>query len=101
MANAFKGYEVSGITTETVIYTGPTATQSTVIGLTVANTSGLATLVSVKKNTTFLVKDAPVPAGGSIVVVGGDQKLVIEPTDTVSVLADNTVDAVISVLEIT
>jgi len=47
-----------------------------------------------------LVKDAPIPAGGSLVIVGGDQKMVIEPTNTISVSADNTVDVVLSVLEI-
>ena len=100
MANNFKGYESSGITTETVVYTGPAATQTTVIGLSIANTSGNATLVSVKKNTSYIVKNAPIPAGGSLVVVGADQKVVVEPTNTISVLADNTVDVVISVLEI-
>ena len=100
MANNFVGAESTGITTETVVYTGKTATQATVIGLTVANTSGLATLVSVKKNASYMVKNAPVPSGGSLVVVGGDQKLVVEPTNTVSVSSDNTVDVVLSVLEI-
>ena len=58
MANNFIGSEVTGVTSETTVYTGKTSTQSTVIGLSVANTSGLATLVSVKKNTAFIVKDA-------------------------------------------
>jgi len=100
MANTFVGMESTGITTAVTVYTGKSATQATVIGLTAANTSGNATTVSVQKNSAYLVKDAPVPKGGSIVVVGGDQKLVIEPTDTVSVSADNTVDVVLSVLEI-
>jgi len=100
MANNFVGYENTGVTVETVVYTGKAVTQATVIGMTIANTSGLATLVSVKKNTTYLVKNAPVPSGGSLVVVGGNQKLVVEPTNTLSVLADSAVDVVLSVLEI-
>ena len=100
MANNFVGAESTGITKETIVYTGKSATQATMIGLTVANTSGSATKVSVKKNNAYLVKDAPVPSGGSIVAVGGDQKLVIGPSDTVGVSADNTVDVVLSVLEI-
>jgi len=100
MSNAFKGYESSNITTETTVYTGPAATQTTVIGLSVANTSGLATYASVKKNGAYIVKNAPVPQGGSLVAVGADQKIVIEPTDTISVIADNPVDVVTSVLEI-
>jgi len=82
------------------VYTGPANTQTTIIGMTVANTTGQATVASVKKNAAYLVKDAPVPAGGALVVIGGDQKVVIEPTNTISVLADNPVDVVISTLEI-
>lgn len=100
MANNFIGSEVTGVTSETTVYTGKTSTQSTVIGLSVANTSGLATLVSVKKNTAFIVKDAPLPVGGALVVIGADQKLVVNEADTISVTADNTVDIIISTLEI-
>jgi len=100
MANNFKGYETNGITTETVVYTGPANTQTTIIGMTLANTTGNATLASVIKNNTYLVKDAPIPSGGSLVIVGGDQKVVIEPNDIVKVSADNAVDVIISTLEI-
>lgn len=101
MANTFKGYEVSGITTETVVYTGPASTQVTVIGLTVANTSTSAATVDIKKNSAYVVKNAPVPVGGALVAVGGDQKLVIEDADTISVISTQTVDAIVSALEIT
>ena len=100
MANNFVGSETTGITTETVIYTGPAATQVTVIGLSIASTSGNATLASVKKNTAYVVKDAPVPVGSALVAIGADQKLVVQAGDTISVIADNTVDVIISVLEI-
>lgn len=98
--NTFKGYETGGVTTETTVFTGPASTETTVIGMTVANTSGSATLASVKKNTAYLVKDAPIPNGGSLIAIGGDQKLVIEATDTISVTADNAVDVILSTLEI-
>lgn len=100
MASNFKGYETTGITTETTIYTCPVSTQTTIIGLSIANTSGNATTASVKKNSAYLVKNAPIPSGGSLVVVGGDQKIVLTDNNTVSVIADNTVDTVISVVEI-
>ncbi len=100
MANNFRGYESTGITAETIVYTGPASTQVTIIGLTASNASGNATLVSIKKNSAYLVKDAPVANGGSLVAVGGDQKIVIEPSDTISVSADNTVDVIMSTLEI-
>lgn len=100
MANSFKGYEVGGVTTEAVVYTGPAATQVTVIGLTVAGVSGNATKASIKKNGVYVVKDAPIAVGGTLVAIGGDQKVVIEPGDTISVSADNTVDVIVSTLEI-
>jgi len=34
------------------------------------------------------VKDAPVPVGGSLVVIGGDQKVVMEPGDVLKVTSD-------------
>jgi len=98
--NTFKSYDTVGVTTETIVYTGPAATQSTIIGLSVANTSGIATLASVKRGLAYIVKNAPIPSGGSLVVIGADQKVVIEATETISVIADNTVDVCTSVLEI-
>jgi len=81
--------------------------QTTIIGLTVANTDTNMIKVSVSiydgTNTTYLVKDADVPQGGTIVVVGGDQKVVLESGDSIRVNTDsasNTCDAVMSVLEV-
>ena len=54
-------------------------------------------------NDTHLIKDAPVPSGSSIVIVGGDQKVVLETADSVKVVssAASSVDVVMSILEIT
>jgi len=51
----------------------------------------------------WIVKDAPVPAGGSLVVVGGDQKVVLMPGDTVKVRSNTelSADSIMSILEIT
>jgi hypothetical protein len=48
----------------------------------------------------FLVKDATVLPGGAIVIVGGDQKVVLEAGDTVTAYASasNAADAVVSYL---
>jgi hypothetical protein len=100
MANTFKSFQSTSVTTETTVYTGAASTQATIIGLSIANTSATACYASVKLNTAYIVKNAPIPVGGSLVVVGGDQKLVVEPTDTVKVTSDQTVDVVTSVLEI-
>jgi len=100
MANAFKSYQSTSVTTETTVLTGPSATETTVIGLSIANTSSSAAEVDVKLNTAYIVKAAPIPVGGSLVVVGGDQKVVVEATDTIKVTSDQTVDVITSTLEI-
>ena len=100
MANAFKSYQSTSITTEATVLTGPASTETTVIGLSIANTSSSTAGVDVKLNTAYIVKAAPIPVGGSLVVVGGDQKLVVEATDTIKVTSDVTVDVITSTLEI-
>ena len=51
----------------------------------------------------FVIKDAPVPVGGTLVPVGGDQKIVLQATDVLKVQSDtaNSADTVLSILEIT
>jgi len=51
----------------------------------------------------YMVKDAPVPAGSTVVVVGGDQKVVMEPGDEVVVTSDTaaSADVILSHLDIT
>jgi len=100
MANAFKSYQSTSITTEATVLTGPASTETTVIGLSIANTSSSTATVDVKLNTAYMVKAAPIPVGGSLVVVGGDQKVVVEATDTIKVTSDVTVDVITSTLEI-
>lgn len=101
MANIFKSHQSTSVTTETTVLTGAVATQTTIIGMSIANTGVTEATVSVKLNTAYLVKDAPVPVGGSLVVIGGDQKVVAEATDTIKVTSDIAVDVCTSVLEIT
>ena len=98
--NAFKGYESTGITDEITVFTGPDGTQTTVIGLSIANTSGADTKIDVKRNDGYMIKQATLNAGQSIVVVGGEQKVVVEAAGTIKVTADNTVDCILSTLEI-
>lgn len=100
MANSFKSYQSTSVTAEATVFTGPALTETTVIGLSIANTSATTATVSVKLNNAYIVKDAPVPIGGSLVAVGGDQKLVVEATDTIKVTSDQTVDVITSTLEI-
>ena len=110
MANTFKRKLSRGVgTTPTAVgsYTVASATQVTVIGLAVSNTSSSQVLVDATvndgTNDTYLVKQAPVPSGGALVIIGGDQKVVLEPNDSIKVTSDtaSSIDAVMSILEIT
>ena len=100
MANAFKNYKGLNITAETVVFTGPVDTETTVIGMTIANTGNTVAKASVKLDTAYLVKNIEIPVGSSAVIVGGNQKIVVMAGDEIKVDSDNTVDAVLSTLEI-
>ena len=110
MANTFKNSITGSIgTTNTTVYTTPVATAATVIGVSVANVVTNNISVSVRltdtstSKTVYLVKDALLVPGGSAVLVGGEQKLVMEATDSLSVVSSlaNSADVIVSVLEIT
>lgn len=108
MPNAFKNATARNIgVTETSVYTAPAASQVTVIGMTIANitTSNITVTVRLSEggNFTHIVKDALIRPGSSIVVVGGDQKIVLEATDSIRVTSSlaTSIDVVMSVLEIT
>lgn len=110
MANTFlrKTERDVGTTPATIgSYTVGASTQTTIIGLTCANTITTAITVDVTlndgTNDTYLVKAATVPAGASLVIVGGDQKVVLQTGDSVKVTSSDATscDVVMSVLEIT
>jgi len=116
MANEFKTFSAQNIDTsstgKTTLYTCPSSTETTIIGLNIANILSVSITVTVEfhdggvsgtNNLRHIVKDAIVPVGSSLVVVGGDQKIVMNATDVLNVYAsqDNSCDAVLSVLEIT
>ena len=61
MANTFKNYKGTSITTETTVLTGGVGITTTIIGMTLANTSASSATVSVKLGSAYLIKDVPVP----------------------------------------
>lgn len=107
MANTFKNqFNKSVGTSAATVYTCPSATQTTVIGMTLANTSAASITVDVYITSStvdyYLVKGAIVPVGGSLVPIGGDQKVVLEPADVIKVVssAASSADVIMSILEI-
>lgn len=119
MANAFKLKTFDGSSTDAAqdmtIYTCPSSpsTETTIIGMSIANitTSQITVDVKIESNTVdtetntnvFLIKDAPIPVGGTLVPIGGDQKVVLQGTDVLKVQSDtaNSADTIVSILEIT
>lgn len=110
MANSFKNYTQRSIGTSLTTvgsYVVTSGTETTVIGLTVANKHANTVNVDVTlndgTNDTYIVKSAPIPSGGSLVAVGGDQKVVLEADDRIKVKSNETtsVDVIMSILEIT
>lgn len=104
MANTFKSVLSSAVTAQTTIYTCPSSTQTTAIGLSLANTSTSLATVSVtilrSAATTHVIKNAQVPVGDTLILFGGDQKLVLQAADQLKVQSDKSVDVILSILEI-
>jgi hypothetical protein len=104
MANNFRSYGLSNVTANTSLYTVPLGTQTTAIGLVIANrTNGTVTTnVSITRtsNTYYMIQQAPIVTGSSLVLIGGDQKVVLQANDSVSISSSANTDAWISVLEI-
>jgi len=108
MANVFKSYASKNVgTSAATVYTCPSATQTTLIGLSMANTSTspITTDAYITRSAVnyYLVKGATVPVGGSLVIVGGDQKVVLQASDVLYVVNSvaSSGDCFASLLEIT
>ena len=108
MANTFKSYYNKNVgTSAATVYTCPSSTQTTVIGLSIANTS--ASPITADAYITrsavdyYLIETATVPVGSSLVIVGGDQKVVLQVGDVLKVVTSvaSSADSVCSLLEIT
>ncbi len=119
MANTFKvvSHDVMPASAGTPedLYTAPSSTTTVVLGLIIANVHTSQVTASVKlvsdtsgggrtatNTTTFLLKNAPVPVGGSLEILSGN-KVVLETTDKLQIdcsVADK-VSITLSIMEIT
>lgn len=106
---AFKSKVTANVSTSgspsTLTDTVSAGAAHTIIGLSMSNTGSTSITVSAKLNksggsSAFIVKDATVLPGGTIVLVGGDQKVVLEAGDTITGYssASSQSDAIISYL---
>ena len=109
MANSFKLVTDTGVgTSAATIHTGAGSTETTIIGMSVANihTAQITIDVQLENNdgdNIYLIKAAPVPVGSSIIIVGGDQKVVMNASDVLKVTSSvaSSADVALSILEIT
>jgi len=107
MANNFKNYAQSAVgISPTTIYTAGAGVQTTVIGFTVSNnleTSITANvIVNIGGSNYYMARKVPIDPGNSLVPIGGDQKLVLESGDYISVSTSDasSSDVIMSALEI-
>jgi hypothetical protein len=89
----------------TISDTVASSTTHTVVGLSLANVGSAIVTASAKLNksggtSVFLIKDAIVPLSGALIIVGGDQKLVLEAGDSITTYcsAASSLDAALSYL---
>jgi hypothetical protein len=111
MANTFTrklSRQIGTSATAVGSYTVPSATTTVVIGLSVNNTTGSAITANVylKDATTAvtsLITNGPISSGSSLIVGGGDQKIVLVTGDQIFVQssAATSIDVVMSIMEIT
>ena len=89
------------------MYVVPSATTTVVIGITLANVSGSGVIVGVgitrpSSDDVKVLKNVPIPQGSSLEFMAGN-KVVLETADTLTVDSDsnNSVDATLTIMEIT
>ena len=108
MASAFKSATSASVGTSlTTVYTCPSGTTVTIIGLYLCNQSGGQIEASCEFYDSSaaahvgLISSAPIPSGSTLVLVGGDGKVVLEAGDIIKVQSNvaSSIDVVLSYLE--
>ena len=108
MANTFKLKTKSSVgTTPQNVYVVPSATTTTIIGISLANISGTGINVSIGVDRPVgdnvkLLKDAPVPQGSTLEFMQGN-KVVLETGDTLTCESDvnNRIEVSVTLMEMT
>lgn len=105
MANTFKNSLARNVGTSAVtVYTAPSTKNSICIELDVCNTTNAGVTcnayITSGGNDYYIVKNAPVPVGGSLQVIAG-QKIVLSNLDAIKVTSSSasSLDVIASILE--
>jgi hypothetical protein len=115
MANTFKNsfHKAVGSGAASNVYAAAVGTSATIIGMTIANITDSpisCNVIVYSQNTVssllqnyFLIRGASIAPGGSLVPIGGEQKLVLEAGDylQVNTSVSSSADVIVSILEVT
>ena len=109
MANTLKTVKTNAVsTTASTLYTTPGATTTIVIGMTAANILSASNVDvditlhdSAGDTGTHLVKSATIAPGGSLVPIGGDQKVIMETGYSMKATSSDSdsIDIIMSIVE--
>ena len=91
MAQNFRRYTSNAVgTSPAAVYTANS--YDAIVGISLSNILGTAINVSCYindgSNNIYLVKDAPIPSGGSLQILDGGAKFVVQASDVLSVVSD-------------
>jgi len=107
MANSFKSNVAANVVTSgNTVYTCPSATQTTIIGLTLSNKSASTLTANVYLTRSAvdysIISNVSILTGSTLVPIGGEQKVVLQAADSIKVTAsaNGSLDCVASLLEI-
>ena len=107
MANTLKNELSSSIgTSATTLYTCPSATKTIIIGMTCSNIHtntqiNVDIFLSSGGSDYYVVKNATIAVGGTLVPIGGEQKVILEPGDAIKAVSTtaSSLDVIMSIVE--
>ena len=107
MANTLKNELAQNIgTSATTLYTCPASTKTIIIGMTCSNVHtntqvNVDIYLTSSSNDYHIVKNATIAVGGTMVPIGGEQKVILEPGDIIKAKSTtaSSVDIIMSIVE--
>ena len=110
MANTLKNILRTQLSTDSAtLYTCPSATKTIIIGMSAANIlpntnvnfSAAIMDSATDSDPTHIIRNATIAPGGTEVIVGGDHKIILEPTHRLKAVASDSdsLDIVVSFVE--
>tara|TARA_B100001063_G_scaffold137095_1_gene128138 strand:+ start:1531 stop:1869 length:339 start_codon:yes stop_codon:yes gene_type:complete len=110
MANTLKNILRTQLSTDSAtLYTCPGSTKTIIIGMSAANVlpnqnvnfSAAIMDSATDSDPTHIIRNATIAPGGTEVIIGGDHKIILEPTHRLKAVASasNSLDIVISFVE--